>query len=465
MADDDIEARLRRALAARADLAPPPGPVEQRTLAAVGGGQRRPPGWTSWHSTSLRAVAVAASVLAVVGAAAGGVTVARDLTHHRPSATHVSTPSVPSSPSVPDRPSTSSAGATPRTGPVPKDFAATDLTFVSADVGWALGTTPSCAKAPCTSLVRTTDGGRNWAGIAPPVVDLATAGGCTSSTCVSGVRFANASVGYLFGAKTMYLTTDGGANWTRQVGGAIRLEIADGNVLRVTTTEPGCTSSCTYRVEMSAVGSTTWRPAFSVGARASTTSVQLVRSNGATALQVYGFDHAGGRAVSSALYTSNDDGTTWTSRGQPCASSSGPSGATAEELAIASGGVSMTVLCRPGGSGRNPFVATSTNSGATFVPGTPHANLSGPIAAASPSTILANVAATGQARGQLLKSSDGGKTWAVVAAAVSSTFGGYAFGFLGFENATTGRWVSSLDPYVVWTTTDAGANWSRESFR
>jgi hypothetical protein len=46
-----------------------------------------------------------------------------------------------------------------------------DLTFVSDDQGWALGTAP-CSSNPCTSLVRTSDGGRSWVGIRPPVVGL-----------------------------------------------------------------------------------------------------------------------------------------------------------------------------------------------------------------------------------------------------------------------------------------------------
>ena len=487
MTDDDIEGRLRRAFAARADLAPPPGPVEQRTLTALGRGRQRRnrPSWL----TSLRPVAVAASVLAVVGATAGGVTVVRDLTHgtgprgaHAPT-THVTSPtpapSTPTSPPsttprvLPPPPVTGSppagGGTTssgPRTGPVPKGFAAADLTFVSAEKGWALGTTPTCAQAPCTSLLRTTDGGRHWHGIAPPVVDLATVRGCSSSRCVSGVRFADADVGYLFGPTTLYLTIDGGAHWSHQPGGAIALEIADGVVLRATTTTAGCTSGCTYTVQTSAVGSSAWRSVYRVSATGTTTSVELVRSNATAALQVYGFTDGGVRPVRSGLYVSSDDGATWSKRGDPCSASSAPvAAATAADVAVAPGGGSLTVLCQSA-VGDQRFVTTSTDAGQTFVPGTANANLSAPIAAASAGVVFADVEATGQPSDQLLRSTDGGRTWAVVATAQeSSTFGGYLLQFLGLESAKTGRWVSAFDPYAVWSTRDGGATWTRQPFQ
>ena len=137
----------------------------------------------------------------------------------------------------------------PTTGPVPKGLAVADLTFVvPTQNGWALGTTSKCAHRPCTSLVRTTDGGQTWVGLAPPVVVAGAADGCT----VLVVRDqrplrVNAASATCSGPRRMYLTTDGGAHWVPQAGGAVALEIAAGNVLRVTTTKPGCKTNCALR--------------------------------------------------------------------------------------------------------------------------------------------------------------------------------------------------------------------------
>jgi hypothetical protein len=43
---------------------------------------------------------------------------------------------------------------------VPAGFAATSVTFVSADEAFVLGTAP-CAKAPCTSIACTLDRSRS----------------------------------------------------------------------------------------------------------------------------------------------------------------------------------------------------------------------------------------------------------------------------------------------------------------
>src|SRR5689334_22044197 len=62
-------------------------------------------------------------------------------------------------------------GGATKGGPVPKGFVAHDLTFVSANEGWLLGTAP-CSTKPCTSIVHTTDGGKTWAGIPAPKAEL-----------------------------------------------------------------------------------------------------------------------------------------------------------------------------------------------------------------------------------------------------------------------------------------------------
>ena len=79
---------------------------------------------------------------------------------------------VPSStPTDPSTTTTVASVSIPAGGPVPAGFRSQSATFVSADQGWVLGTAP-CAKAPCTSIVRTNDDGATWAGTPAPTDGL-----------------------------------------------------------------------------------------------------------------------------------------------------------------------------------------------------------------------------------------------------------------------------------------------------
>ena len=114
-------------------------------------------------------------------------------------------------------------------------------------------------------------------------------------------------------------------------------------------------------------------------------------------------------------------------------------------------------------SGSASFVAVSTDGGRTFQPGKPLHNLEIQVGSASSSTVFAVGSVGG--RESLVRSVDRGLTWTVVAQSGSLT-GSSAprSGFLGFESATTGRWVSLSDPSTVWTTRDGGATWVSYTF-
>jgi hypothetical protein len=99
----------------------------------------------------------------------------------------------------------------PAGGPVPPGFEPVSMTFVSASDGWVLGTAP-CAVQPCTSIVRTTDGGASWAGIPAPPVPLASNGPAGLTPGLSYLRFASPLDGFAFGAQ-LWATRDGGATW------------------------------------------------------------------------------------------------------------------------------------------------------------------------------------------------------------------------------------------------------------
>ncbi len=75
-----------------------------------------------------------------------------------------------------------------------------------------LGTAP-CSVEPCTSIVRTEDGGTTWVGIPAPKATLQINSAVPGQ--VARLRFADARNGWAFDG-ALYSTHDGGSTWTRQ---------------------------------------------------------------------------------------------------------------------------------------------------------------------------------------------------------------------------------------------------------
>ena len=96
----------------------------------------------------------------------------------------------------------------PPGGPVPRGFTPVSMTFVSASEGWVLGTAP-CTLKPCTSVVRTTDGGLSWVGIPAPRFPLDPS---SWQRGLNYIRFASPLDGFAFGSQ-LWVTHDGGATW------------------------------------------------------------------------------------------------------------------------------------------------------------------------------------------------------------------------------------------------------------
>ncbi len=94
------------------------------------------------------------------------------------------------------------------------------LSFVSADEGWVLGTAP-CTRRPCTSLLRTLDGGGHWVGVPAPLAPLDVQG--SQAGAVSSIRFADTRHGFAFGPG-LWVTSDGASHWhqVRELGGLRR---------------------------------------------------------------------------------------------------------------------------------------------------------------------------------------------------------------------------------------------------
>lgn len=157
------------------------------------------------------------------------------------------------------------SNASPSLAPPPSPsrtpaVAVVDLSFVGVDDGWALASA-GCLGGPgvCTAIYNTTNG-TTWHRLPDAPFNVGGAGGdigCeASSPCVDGIRFANATDGYVFGNAALYMTTDGGDTWARQSGfGADSLEIGGGMVTRISIDNVPHPV-----VEQAPVGSTTWTP-------------------------------------------------------------------------------------------------------------------------------------------------------------------------------------------------------------
>ena len=100
----------------------------------------------------------------------------------------------------------------PTAAPVPADFQPTSVTFVGAGTGWVIGqagTPGDCASQYCTSVARTNDAGRTWAGVPAPLT-----GAPDGATGVSQIRFLNLTDGWAFGPE-LWVTHTGGQTWTQ----------------------------------------------------------------------------------------------------------------------------------------------------------------------------------------------------------------------------------------------------------
>jgi photosystem II stability/assembly factor-like uncharacterized protein len=311
-----------------------------------------------------------------------------------------------------------------------------DLTFAEGE-GWGLATADCTdgSGSRCTALLHTADG-TTWKSV--PTSGLSGRGAVN-------IRFANKQDGYAFGPHVFLTTDDGGANWTQQPGGAIALETLDQNVIRVTSSGPGCPSWCDVQVETSDIGSTSWTKA-ELGPTPGY-GLQLARGHSNAYLLFPGHVSGGAETATSALYRSLDDGRTWKQSGEPCPQKS----AEIDSTAIAAGGDTVSVLCATRQAPHRVQVATSTDAGAEFTaqPGeVPEATAE--LLAGDPTTELV-AAGDGMSR-----STDGGQTWQPVPDVTGHVT------WLGFESNTDGRAVT--DHRIIWTTEDGGVTWTPVAF-
>jgi hypothetical protein len=352
-------------------------------------------------------------------------------------------------------PTTTSTTATaapsngPRGGPVPAGFVPASVTFVSLTQGWVLGTAP-CPAQPCTSVVRTADGGKTWTGIPAPKATLndATAG-------VRAIRFADARDGWAFGP-SLWSTHDGGATWHHvSVPGlpagsqVVSLEAATGAVHLAALGEgDGLLHIATSLVGVDAF---TLSPASQHigGGPVPTAQIVLYGSSG-WLIQV---DRT---VVGGARYAS----ATWQGWTPPCATVQGPA------VMAAASPSQLVAACNVGEWGGSPageHLYTSSNGGSTFAD-------AGAIPIMSVDAIAASSKSVAVVAGQisdglaLKRTTDGGKTWTQVFTGTAP--GGWAD--LGFTSPSQGVVVDTGGQNnagaQLLMSSDAGATWRAVRF-
>jgi len=339
-----------------------------------------------------------------------------------------------------------------------------DLTWVSDQHGWALAAAP-CGPRLCARLATTTNGGRTWTALpAPP--------GCARVVgCVNHIRFATATVGYLFGP-ALFQTGDGGRRWHRVPSRPVEaLEPSAGTVVRVVYDHTGCPGPCDYTLQETTAGSPSWHTMVRIPAARAAWSVaaQVIRQ-GTSVIYVPMYGHVSGGAsrAYSLIFRSTDGGATWQRAGDPCAAI-GPQEHDTTALAAAPGGFAA-VLCTPRGGTGGMFVRTSADDGLSWgrphlVPGATKDYLSLIAAASATHLVLATGGDTGggPVTYRLLASADGGLHWSTaVTGTTQLSPAAPAATFLGFEDARVGRWLS--DAHDIWTTHDGGLRWIRRAW-
>ena len=365
---------------------------------------------------------VAVAVLALAGTACGSTTTAppRSTTTTRVASTTTGPSSSPTTTApVPV--------VGPPGGPIPTAFQATSFTAVSLDDWWMLGTARCLTgSGTCGAILRTTDGGSTFAGIPSPPV---------GGSDVSQLRFASPLDGYAFGPD-LWQTANGGATWANVPipGQVTELEAADGEAYALVT-GAGSSNSTSNELLTAPVGSQQWRQVptptpLGYGAQfaLSGSNLYLLGGNGDMVL----------------LY-STDQGAQFSQRIDPCTAGLGGS------VTVAADGTStLWAACPTGMMGE---AVLSTDGGvawhvATATGGFPN---SLKLAAASSSVALASPAPE-TLNGALVRTMNGGSTWAVV---------------LSGSSPSSASWVGFSDPSRAYAllagslfeSSDGGATW------
>jgi photosystem II stability/assembly factor-like uncharacterized protein len=343
-----------------------------------------------------------------------------------------------------------------------------DLSWVSTTDGWALAAQP-CATGNCARLAHTSDGGAQWQALPDPPAHLRDGTiDCSKLVCVSQVRFASPTIGYLY-RPALLMTTNGGLTWRVQPGPQVEtLTVAEGVVYRVAYDHTGCPGPCQPTLQEAAIGATAWHTLIGqLTSPARHDAAQIVASGSTLLIAMYG-SQAGPTSAQATIYRSTDAGAAWRQRTDPCSGrGTGEKGEEEDliDLAAAPGGF-FAGLCSPH-TGRATFIVRSTDAGGSWQMAgeLPNVQPLALLAAATPSTLAVSTGATsgsGTFTAQVLVSTDAGTRWTTAATDTQQLTQAQLPAWLGFETSQVGRWIS--DPHSIWATHDGGLHWIQTAF-
>jgi hypothetical protein len=346
--------------------------------------------------------------------------------------------------------------------PVPANFQPTSVTFVGTDTGWVIGqagTPGHCATQYCTSMARTDNAGRTWAGVHAPIT-----GAPDGATGVSRVRFLNLTDGWAFGPE-LWVTHTGGQTWTQVDTHGLRVTDLETVGSRAFALFASCTGGgqafaahCTsFTLYSSRASGRNWTP---VGA--ATTGLTNSTASEAAALVLTG-SRGYLLAPGGALYAGPVDGSAaWLRVGalvSSCAvGPAQPDGQPSQALLGVVNATELLVACTSAGDSgsdtQNKQIFSSPNGGISWleVARAPAAGIAYSLAASPSETVV-----LGTDRGiDLLPAGD--IAWQMATLAASGPAGG--FGYVGMTTNVQGVALPA-DPSAgtVWFTLDGGQTW------
>ncbi len=413
------------------------------------------------RSLRIAALAAATALLAACGSStgaqgSGSQPTGGSTTHSSPTTSTSSRPTTTTSGGA-----TRSTSTTPSSGPgggsVPAGFKPTSATFVDTDDGWVLGTAP-CPAQPCTSIVRTRDGGATWQGIPAPKAAL-TLDEQAIAAQVHGIRFADQQDGWVYG-RELWSTRDGGATWqqihiTAPGIGISSLESGGGYVYVATDScNPGSggNTACTTTTQVLAarIGSNVWHSVATlsvVSARSRDSEPLLTVEKGGWWLSLPGgIYHGVGTGAASRV-------------AQPCASYFG--GASSSQFASPDG-VHQDLLCvgGPAAGTAEAQLLGSSDSGASFSRSGSTIRIPSGVAGIADNGAGVLVVAASSGSSELRRTVNDGGSYTVPLNVF--TGGGSPWTDLGFTDAHRG--IAVLYGMALYLSNNAGAEWSAVTF-
>ena len=467
--DERFDREIKSALH---DLAADPAP--DRLVERVSGIPSRTPAFAPWRSLVriTSALAAAAVIVIVAGVlivtrpgASSPITGAPAISTATPATTVTPSPAVSSSVAPSAAPA---ASASPAGGPVPAGFQAVSVTFASPDLGWVLGTA-QCSSPPCTSILRTADGGQTWIAISAPrtpILGAALAAEAAVGSGIGGLRFADPNDGWAFGPD-LWATHDGGVTWHQvtipgmDAGQVVALEASGGYVHAALYDLTG-TSSPAVRVATSPIGTDAWQLSTAtvpIGAGPVPGTQLVLSGTSGWLLQVDRTVVGGARLVNG----------TWVAWTPPCASVVGPA------VLAASSPTELVAACDVGlwSTPKGEHLYVSHDGGTTFAETGSPVPLDQTAEIASPASGSVFVAGTTSQGSAIVGSVDGGTNWQTTLRVAQSGSQDATFTYLGFTTSTQGVAITASGAGTsnglqqvgtLLMTRDGGQTWSKVSF-